>query len=130
MLLGDCDHANKCLTCPSWLTSTEDLPGLKAFYGETIHLKQRALEVNNSIVLQNQDKIIPLLSIRINSLEGEGVNDPFSIDELLSQLRIDLAEAEAGQEEAQEAGFIQAIKFLERRITELKVRIAELEESF
>ncbi len=129
LLLGDCDHANKCLTCPSWLTSTEDLPGLKAFYGKAIHLKQRALEVNNSIVLQNQDKIIPLLSIRINSLEAEGVNDPFSIDELLSQLRIDLAEAEAGREEAQEAGFIRAVKYLERRISELKGRIAGLEEA-
>jgi integrase/recombinase XerD len=129
LLLGDCDHANKCLTCPSWLTSAEDLPGLKAFYGKAIHLKQRALEVNNSIVLQNQNKIIPLLSIRINSLEAEGVNDPFSIDELLSQLRIDLAEAEAGREEAQEAGFIRAVKYLEHRVAELKVRIAGLEEA-
>jgi integrase/recombinase XerD len=129
LLLGDCDHANKCLTCPSWLTSTEDLPGLKAFYGKAIYLKQRALEVNNSMVLQNQDKIIPLLSIRINSLEAGSDNDPFSADELLSQLRIDLAEAEAGREEAQEAGFIRAVKYLERRISELKSRIAGLEEA-
>jgi len=128
-LLGDCEHANKCLTCPSWLTSTEDLPGLKAFYGKAIRLKQRALEVNNSIVLQNQDKIIPLLSIRINSLQAQGDNDPLSTDELLSQLRIDLARAEAGQEEAQEAGFIQAVKYLGSRIVELKARIASLEEA-
>lgn len=63
IVLGDCEHANKCLTCPSWLTSTEDLPRLKVFHSKAIRLKQRAIEVGNSPILQNQDKIIPLLSI-------------------------------------------------------------------
>jgi len=129
LILRDCDHANKCLTCPSWLTSTEDLPGLRAFYSEAIHVKQRALEADNTIVLQNQNKIIPLLTIRINSLEEVSRDDSYSTDELISQLQIDLVAAQAGQEEAYEAGFIRAAKFLERKIDELKVRIAGLEES-
>lgn len=42
IVLGECSHANKCLTCSMWLTSTEDLPALKSFYECAIRLKQRA----------------------------------------------------------------------------------------
>ena len=44
-----------------------------------------------------------------------------------AQLRTDLAEAEAGLEEAQTAGLLLAAKHLERVISELKARLAALE---
>src|SRR5438270_7995189 len=47
VVLGECSHANKCLTCPMWLTSTEDLPALKSFYERAVRLKQRAGETGN-----------------------------------------------------------------------------------
>src|SRR6266700_6824431 len=28
IVLGECSHANKCLTCSMWLTATDDLPNL------------------------------------------------------------------------------------------------------
>jgi hypothetical protein len=47
IVLGDCSHANKCLTCPMWLTSTDDLPALMSFYDRAIRLKQRAKASGN-----------------------------------------------------------------------------------
>ena len=126
---GDCTHANKCLTCPSWLTSTEDLPRLKIIQSKAFRLRQRANEVGNMVVLENQDRIIPLLATRINSLEDANMDDSLSINEFLSLLRADLAEAEEGQDETREAGTLLAGKFLERSITALKAQIAELETS-
>lgn len=58
------------------------------------------------------------------------MNNLVSTQELLTQLRINVAEVELAQEEAREDGFILAAKYLERRNTELQVKIAELEESF
>jgi len=127
IIRGNCEHANKCLSCPSWLTSTEDIPGLKAFYGKAVRLKHQANEVGNSIVVQNQDKIIPLLAIRINGLEKMSIEASLSIDELLSQLQNDLLAAEAGREEACEIGLIQAAKRIECKIDELKARITKLD---
>src|SRR5260370_30155975 len=69
IVLGECSHANKCLTCPMWLTSTEDLPALKSFYERAVRLKQRAGETGNQFVIQQQDRILPTLSLRIKSLE-------------------------------------------------------------
>ena len=69
VVLGECAHANKCLTCPMWLTSTEDLPELKSFYERAVRLKQRAIEKDNQFVVEHQDRILAGLSIRISSLE-------------------------------------------------------------
>jgi hypothetical protein len=48
---------------------------------------------------------------------------------VLGQLQADLAEAESALEEVHENGLIPAAKYLERTITDLKTRIAALEES-
>jgi hypothetical protein len=129
LLLGNCDHANVCLTCQFWLTSTEDLPGLKAFYRKALHLKQRASEVGNPVVLENQARIIPILALRIKSLEDENQDDESSIGDLILQLRAELEEAEVGRDEVQEAGRIFAERLIDRKIAELRARIAELEEA-
>ena len=55
------------------------------------------------------------------------VHGTLDLDALLTQLRTDLAEAEAGLEEAQTAGLLLAAKHLERVISELKARLAALE---
>jgi integrase/recombinase XerD len=68
IVLGDCSHANKCLTCPMWLTSTDDLPKLKSFYERAVRLKQRATEKGNQFVVDQQEHIISALTIRIKSL--------------------------------------------------------------
>ncbi len=129
IVLGGCPHANTCVTCTYWLTSTDDLPALKSFHQRAVRLKQRATEVGNQIVTEQQDRIIPSLSLRIKSLEDPGTDGSLSVDELLSQLRSDLTEAESGLEEAREAGLPLAAKHLERAITDLKMRIAALEET-
>src|SRR5712691_3615737 len=45
VVLGECNYANQCLTCPMWLTSTDDLPALQSFSERAIRLHQRATEV-------------------------------------------------------------------------------------
>jgi hypothetical protein len=127
VVLGECNYANKCLTCPMWLTSTEDLPALKSFYERAVRLKQRAVETGNQFVIQQQDRIIPTLSLRIKSLETTEMDGSLCIDDVLTQLRTDLAEAECGLEEAQATGLVLAARHLERAITEMKARIAALE---
>jgi hypothetical protein len=127
VVLGDCSYANKCLTCPMWLTSTEDLPALKSFYDRAARLKQRALEKGNLIVIEQQDRIIPTLALRIKSLEEPSVDGSLCVDEILSQLHLELAEAESGWEEAQSAGLVLAARHLERAIAETKMHIAALE---
>ena len=127
IVLGDCTHANKCLTCPMWLTSTEDLPALKSFYDRAIRLKQRAIEKGNQIVTEQQDRIIPTLALRIKSLETTEMDGSLCVDDVLAQLRTDLAEAACGLEEAQASGLVLAARHLERAITEMKMRIAALE---
>jgi integrase len=129
IVLGGCPHANTCVTCTYWLTSTDDLPALKSFHQRAMRLKQRATEVGNQIVAEQQDRIIPSLSLRIKSLEDPQTDGGLSIEELLAGLRSDLAEAESGLEEAYEAGLPLAAKHLERTITDLKMRIAALEET-
>ena len=129
IVLGGCPHANTCVTCTYWLTSTDDLPALKSFYQRAVRLKQRATGVGNQLVIEQQDRIIPSLSVRIRSLEDPSSDGGLSVDELLSQLRCDLVEAESGREEAREAGLPLAAKHLERAITELKMRLAALEET-
>jgi integrase len=129
IVLGGCPHANTCVTCTYWLTSTDDLPALKSFHQRAMRLKQRATEVGNQIVIEQQDRIIPSLSLRIKSLEDPGTDGGLSVDEILSQLRSDLTEAESGLEEAREAGLPLAAKHVERTITDLKMRIAALEET-
>jgi len=94
-----------------------------------VRLKQRATGVGNQLVIEQQDRIIPSLSVRIRSLEDPSSDGGLSVDELLSQLRCDLVEAESGREEAREAGLPLAAKHLERAITELKMRLAALEET-
>lgn len=128
VVLGDCSPANKCLTCPMWLTSTDDLPALKTFYERAIRLKQRATAVGNQVVIDQQDHLMPLLTVRIKSLETTSMDGTLCVDEVLAQLRADLAEVESGLEEAREAGLVLAVKHLEREIQEIKARIAALEE--
>lgn len=127
VVLGNCSYANKCLTCPMWLTSTDDLPALKSFYDRAIRLKQRAIEKGNQVVVEQQDRIIPPLALRIKSLEATEMDGSLCVDDVLSQQRLDLAEAECGLEEAQGAGLVLAARHLERAITDMKMRIAALE---
>ena len=127
VVLGDCTHANKCLTCPMWLTSTDDLPALKSFSDRAIRLKQRAIEKGNQMVVEQQDRIIPTLALRIKSLEEAPMDGLLCVDDVLVHLRTDLAEAECGLEEARAAGLVLAARHLERAMTELKMRIAALE---
>jgi hypothetical protein len=129
IVLGGCPHANTCITCTYWLTSTDDLPALKSFHRRAVRLKQRATEMGNQVVIEQQDRIIPSLSLRIKSLEDPQTESGLSVDELLVGLRSDLAEAESGLEEAREVGLPLAAKHLERTITDLKMRIAALEET-
>ena len=93
---GECNYANKCVTCPMWLTSTDDLPALKSFHERAMRLRQRAREVGNQVVVQQQTHIITNVTVPLKSLEepvGDGILD---LDSLLAQLRADLAEAETG----------------------------------
>ncbi len=129
IVLGDCNHANKCLTCPMWLTSTDDLSALKSFYERAVRLKQRAIEAGNQFVVQQQEHIITNLAIRITSLEETVMDGTLCVNDVLAQLRADLAEAESGLEEAQEAGLILAVKHLVRTVADLQARIAALEET-
>jgi hypothetical protein len=129
IVLGDCSHANKCLTCPMWLTSTDDLPKLKSFYERAVRLKQRAVEKGNQFVSDQQDHIISALSIRIKSLEEPSMDGTLAVDEVLEHLRADLSEAEIALEEVRTFGLVPAAKYLERTITDLKTKIAALEEA-
>ena len=129
VVLGACNYANKCLTCPMWLTSTDDLPALKSFYERAVRLRQRSIEAGNQIVVQQQEHIIATLAVRIKSLEATDMDGTLCVDDVLTQLQVDLAEAESGLEEAREAGLLLAAKHLERTIIDLKARIAALEES-
>jgi len=128
VVLGACAHANKCLTCPMWLTSTEDLPSLKSFYERAVRLKHRALEVNNQFVGEQQERIIANLAMRIKSLEATEMDGTLCVDDLLGHLRRDLVEAESALEEVRENGLVPAAKYLERTIADLKARLATLEE--
>ena len=129
VVVGDCQHANKCLTCPFWLTSTDDLSALKLFHTKAIHLRTRAVGTGNQFVIQNQDRIIPNLALRIAKLENMHLDDSLSVEELLTQLRTNLLEAESGLLEAREAGLIVAAKQMELIIADLKAEITALEES-
>jgi integrase len=128
IVLGGCPHANSCITCTFWLTSTDDLPALKSFYERAVRLRKLAAEQGNEVVVQQQDRIIPLLALRIKSLEEPTTEGTFGVDDLLVQLREDLAEAEGALEEVRQAGLVQAVKFLEQAIIDLRAKIAALEE--
>src|SRR6266700_4141781 len=128
IVLGECSHANKCLTCPMWLTSTDDLSKLKSFYERAIHLKQQATACGNQFVIDQQERIIANLSVRIKSLEETSTDGTLAVDEVLEQLKADLAEADSALEEVGEHGVIPAAKYLERTIADLKAKITALEE--
>jgi integrase/recombinase XerD len=81
----------------------------------------------NQFVIDQQDRIIPTLTLRIKSLESTEMDGSLCVDDVLTQLRTDLAEAECGLEEAQAAGLVLAARHLERAITEMKMRITALE---
>jgi hypothetical protein len=129
VVLGECSHANKCLTCPMWLTSTDDLPKLKSFYERAVRLKQRAIEAGNQFVIQQQEHIIATLAVRVKSLEATEMDGTLCMDDVLTQLQNDLAEAESGLEEAKEAGLLLVARHLERSLLGIKARIAALEET-
>lgn len=128
VVLGGCPHANSCVTCTFWLTSTDDLPALRSFYERAVRLRKLAAERGNAVVLQQQDRVIPLLALRIKSLEAPEAEGTVSVDDLLLQLREDLAAAESALEEARQAGVVQATKFLEQITADLAAKIAALEE--
>lgn len=128
LVLGGCLHANSCMTCTFWLTSTDDLPALKSFYERAVRLRKLAAERGNEVVMQQQDRIIPLLALRIRSLEEPEKDGAIGVEDLLVQLREDLAEAEGALEEVRHVGLIQAAKFLEQTILDLKEKIAALED--
>ena len=92
-----------------------------------VRLRERAEQRGNQIVLAQQDHIIPYLATRIKSLEDTSMDGPLSVDDVLQQLRTDLAEAESALEEVGAAGFVLAAKHLQRTISELKARICALE---
>jgi len=129
VVLGECSYANKCLTCPMWLTSTDDLAALKSFSERSIRLKQRATELGNQIVIKQQDHIIGALAVRIKSLEAPEMGGALCLDDVLAGLRTDLAEAECALEEVQAIGLVLPARHLERAITEIKARVAALEVS-
>ena len=112
-----------------WLTSTDDLPKIKSFYDRALRLKQRALEAGSQFVVEQQERIIATLSVRIKSLEVTEMDDALCVDDLLGQLRRDLIEAESALEEVRENGLVPAAKYLERIIADLKTRLVTLEES-
>jgi len=129
VISGNCEHANKCLNCPFWLTSTEDLPGLKAFYGRAIYLRKKALELGNQVVVKNQEHIIPNLALRIEKLEDTSMDGSLTVSDLLTQLRADCLEVETELVEAHEQGRFVLARALERIIEDLKAKITALEGS-
>jgi integrase/recombinase XerD len=126
---GDCEHANKCLNCTFWLTSTDDLPGLKAFYSRAIHLRQKAVEFGNEIVVKNQERIIPKLALRIAKLEDTEMDGSISVSDLLTQLRADYMEVEYELEEARRLGWLVMARQLALIVEDLKAKITALEGS-
>jgi integrase/recombinase XerD len=126
---GDCEHANKCLNCIYWLTSTEDLPGLKIFYNRATQLRQKAVELGNQIVVKNQEHIIPLLALRIAKLEDTSMDGSLTVVDLLAELRTDCMEVESEMEEAREQGRLVVAKELEPIVEDLKAKIRALEAS-
>jgi integrase/recombinase XerD len=126
---GDCEHANKCLNCIYWLTSTEDLPGLKIFYNRATQLRQKAVELGNQIVVKNQEHIIPLLALRIAKLEDTSMDGSLTVVDLLAELRTDCMEMESEMEEAREQGRLVVAKELESIVEDLKAKIIALEAS-
>ena len=129
MISGKCAHANQCLDCTFWLTSTEDLPGLKIFYNKTTQLRQKAVEVGNQIVVKNLEHIIPLLALRIAKLEDTSMDGSLTVVDLLTQLRTECKEVESEMEEAREQGRLVVAKELERIVEDLKAKIIALEAS-
>ena len=87
-------------------------------------MRQRADKEGNPLVVQNQDRIIPILALRIEGLEDTRT-DTLPDEELVGRLRVELVQLEAGLEEAREAGMITVEKYLERRIEDLRATIAE-----
>ena len=106
----------------------DDLPALHSFYERAVRLKQRAIDKGNQFVIEQQERIIATLAVRIKSLEATAMDGRLCVDDLLAQLHSELIEAETGLEEVREAGLVLAAKQLERSITELKTRLAALEE--
>lgn len=128
VVLGGCPHANSCVTCTFWLTSTDDLPALRSFYERAVRLRQLAVERGNAVVQQQQDRIIPLLALRIKSLEEPEADETLSVVDLLFQLREDLTKAQDALEEARKDGLVQATKLLEQVVNDISAKVAALEE--
>ncbi len=128
LVRGPCEHANKCLTCPFWLTSTDDLPGLKGFRDRAVQLRAKAAEAGNEVVLSNQDRIVPNLEVRIAALEAPS-GEPPTVPALVDALRIELAEVGAALDEAHGAGLVLSAKQLERSVLDLRNRLRGLEQT-
>lgn len=126
---GDCEHANKCLNCTFWLTSTEDIPRLKEFHTRAIRVRQKALECGNQAVVKNQEHIIPNLALRIAKLEDTSMDGSLAVSDLLAQLRTDLMEVENELVDAREQNLFLLVRELERIAEDLKAKITALEGS-
>lgn len=129
LVRGPCAHANTCLTCPFWLTSTDDLPGLRAFHARAVRLRERALAAGNATVATNQDAIIPTLALRVAALAAPAVGAVPTRPELAGRVCAELAEAEAALDEARAAGLVLAAKQVERLALDLRGRLAALREA-
>ncbi len=129
LVRGPCEHANKCLTCPFWLTSTDDLPGLQAFHARAVRLRERALAVGNATVAANQDAIIHNLALRVAALAAPAEGAAPTLPDLAGQVRAELAEAEAALDEARAAGLVLAEKQVGRLALDLRGRLAALREA-
>src|SRR5690348_13001672 len=98
-----------------WLTSTEDLPALTSFSERATRLHQHAVNAGNQFVVQQQQRIVANLAVRIKSLENTEMDGTdVALDDVLMQLRMDLAEAESALDEVCVNGLIPAAKYLER----------------
>ena len=126
---GNCEHANKCLNCTFWLTSTDDLPRMKEFYKRAISVRQKAIELDNQIVVKNQDRIIPNLALRITKLEDTNMDGSLSVNDLLAQLQTDLLEVKSELGDAREQGRFLVARQLEHIVEDLKEKITALEGS-
>ena len=75
------------LTCPMWLTSTEDLPAAQILLRAGSALEATGHRESNHFVVEQQERIIANLTIRIKSLEDTEMDGTFAVDGALAQLR-------------------------------------------
>lgn len=126
-VMGPCEHLNRCVTCPLWLTSTDDLPKLEEMAARSGTVLTKARQAGNQIVVENMERIMIPLQQRIETLHRLGGEAACTPTEQLHSYREQLVQAEAGAAEARAAGLWLAVKTAEHAIQELKAKITALE---